>query len=442
MLLSFPVRFTLLIVVLTIFVVGIAELAFKAWQQVGALQSRFESVQRATLTQQDQLSQMIQSMQRPLVRFLFGRKAADAQEFQARSKLVSEWMAQAAKNADPQQVALVQKFQERFNRYQTAAQNLSLLPSFGRDQLQQLDGLLDSLDAIATELTVYQAQRLIMSFEVSQSTVHQLKWVINITLCLVMGLSVYVGLGIYRNHIHPLRRTLVLAQQAMEKQEKLASLGTLTAGVAHEIRNPLTAVKARVFTLKRNLHSNSPEHEDAVAIGQEIDRLEKLVQEVLLFGKQTAPAWQSITTGELLQSVLALLAPQARGHEVCLEISDQAALDIPVRCDPHQIKQVLINLVRNGIESMRDGGVVTLLSRKILEADKAWVVLEVQDNGSGITPEVRARLFDPFFTTKPSGTGLGLSLSLRICEQHGGSLECETMVGKGSVFRMKLPLEK
>jgi len=234
---------------------------------------------------------------------------------------------------------------------------------------------------------------------------------------------------------------LVESQTLLERQEKLASLGVLAAGVAHEIRNPLTAIKAWLFMHQRKLRADTPEHADAQIIANELERLERIVKDFLLFARPSEPEWEVVSADRPLREVHDLLAPQLEksGLQLWLEEPPRAW----VRIDPHQIKQVLINLVQNAADAIGQQGTVTLrarLDRKRLAGREAdVVVLEVADTGKGIPPEAEKRLFDPFFTTKESGTGLGLPIAARIVEKHGGVLQYQTQVNRGTTFGIVLP---
>lgn len=232
-----------------------------------------------------------------------------------------------------------------------------------------------------------------------------------------------------------------MSSAALAESKKLASLAVLASGVAHEIRNPLTAIKARLFTHQKRLRKGSPEAEDGEFIGEEIGRLERIVREFLLFARPGAPQFEGVSAAELLREVCELLAGQMKLSDIVLTIAD--AVETPVRADRHQIRQVLINLIRNAAESIGQGGCITLRARarRVGFGERGWnaVALDVEDTGKGIPPELHQHLFDPFFTTKASGTGLGLSIATRIVEQHGGALRFET--GVGTTFHIILPTQ-
>jgi PAS domain S-box-containing protein len=235
---------------------------------------------------------------------------------------------------------------------------------------------------------------------------------------------------------------LTESRAIIERQEKLASLGVFAAGIAHEVRNPLTAIKVRLFTLKSSHKPGSSEHEDLEVIRHEIDRLEHLVHEFLQFARPAEPELQTMPVESLLRDVHDLLQSDLAGKSVDLKLELMAKE--PVRVDPNKMKQVLINFVQNGAESMEAGGTITLRSRldkQVLNGRHATVVvMDVADTGTGIPPEVQKRLFDPFFTTKEEGTGLGLPIAARIIGKHGGAIQYQTHPNRGTTFSIVLPL--
>jgi len=264
----------------------------------------------------------------------------------------------------------------------------------------------------------------------------------------LVGLLFVFGAGlaasVYRDLIAPLRIKLVETQATAERNEKLASLGMLAAGVAHEIRNPLTAIKTALFIQQKKAQPGSPEQGDSELIAREILRLEQIVNDFLEFARPAPPRLAVVPAEAPLQEVEALLSPQLAETGLRLVREDSGPLRINV--DLAQIKQVLINLVQNAADSSSAGGVITLRARpgrqRLPGGETDVVILEVADSGKGISPEVEKRLFDPFFTTKDKGTGLGLPIAARIVELHGGTLQYQTQVNRGSTFGVVLPQAK
>ncbi len=259
-------------------------------------------------------------------------------------------------------------------------------------------------------------------------------------LALVVSGGIVVVL-IYRRMIAPLRSNLTESRAVIERQEKLASLGVFATGIAHEIRNPLTAIKVRLFSLKTSHRPGTSDHEDLEVIENEIDRLERIVRDFLQFARPAEPDLQTISAAKLLRDSADLLASDLAKRSVTLKLD----LDTQesVRADADKMKQVLINFIQNAAQSMETGGTITLrtrLDQQTLQARSVpVVVLEIADTGSGIPPEVQKRLFDPFFTTKENGTGLGLCIAARIVEKHGGVIDYQTQLNRGTTFSIVLP---
>ncbi|MGO0122905.1 two-component system sensor histidine kinase AtoS [Desulfothermobacter acidiphilus] len=225
----------------------------------------------------------------------------------------------------------------------------------------------------------------------------------------------------------------VRLQQEMRRQERLASLGRLVAGVAHEIRNPLTAINCYLQLWRKS--GRFPE-KPLNTMREEINRLDTLVEKLLYLAK---PAEVKKVPYQLNRLVIDSL--RFFQEVVQIQIQTELADDLPaVLLDVEQMERVLQNLVFNAREAMADGGTITV--RTYRSQDGASAVLEVSDTGCGIPPQHQQEIFEPFFTTKPRGTGLGLSLVKEVVEAHGGKIEVESEVGKGTTFRIYLPLEE
>lgn len=246
---------------------------------------------------------------------------------------------------------------------------------------------------------------------------------------------------VYRRTVTPLRSSLAESRTLMERQEKLASLGVFATGIAHEIRNPITAIKVRLFTLKSSLRPSTSEHEDIEVIESEINRLERIVQEFLRFARPAEPELMVVPVDAFLREVYELLLPELKKRGTRFELAAEA--NATVRIDPEKMKQVLFNFIHNAADAIEGDGVVTLRSRpgrqNIEGRSQPAVVIEISDTGKGMPPEVQKRLFDPFFTTKEKGTGLGLPIAARIVEKHGGLIQYQTKLGEGTTFSILLP---
>lgn len=222
----------------------------------------------------------------------------------------------------------------------------------------------------------------------------------------------------------------------LQQQEKLAAIGTLAAGLAHEIRNPLNGAQLHLTFLERALRrgDSGPQLLDAVTVvGDEMKRLGALVSDFLDFARPRPLSLETVSLQPLFERVLQLVDAQARAAGVALAL-DLPTTSIELDADPAKLEQVLLNLVQNGIEALagRRGHVVLRARRQ-----PRFVVLEVEDDGPGV-PE-GSPIFDAFFSSKPRGTGLGLSIAHRIVTDHGGSIDVDSRPGC-SIFRVTLPL--
>jgi len=230
------------------------------------------------------------------------------------------------------------------------------------------------------------------------------------------------------------------AQQRLLQNERMALLGTFASGLAHEVRNPLNSIALQLSLLERRIAGAEPRLRDqlselAVVIREEIRRLDALVGDFLFFSRTSRIQLQPTDLDALVDEVTRLLRPEARGAGVTLRRQRAGALLPSLRADPEKLKQVVINLVRNAIEAMPEGGSVALESA--LRDGSA--VIEVKDNGPGL-PE-RVDIFQLFVTTKPKGTGLGLSIAQQIVHAHGGSITASSEPGQGATFTVALPLD-
>ncbi len=222
-------------------------------------------------------------------------------------------------------------------------------------------------------------------------------------------------------------------EELLHKSEKLAVVGQLAAGVAHEIRNPLTTLKG--FTQLLNAKTE-PENEPFMELMlSELDRIEMITNEFMVVAKPQAIKFQQNNIRQLLNQVIFFSTPQANLNNV--EILIEYKTDIEsLQCDGNQIKQVLINLIKNSIEAMETGGKISVV---ITESCDAFLEITITDNGVGIPPEIIPRLGEPFYTLKEKGTGLGLMVSYRIIEAHKGTIQFHSEESEGTTVILRLP---
>ncbi|HJR65628.1 MAG TPA: GAF domain-containing protein [Gemmatimonadaceae bacterium] len=227
-----------------------------------------------------------------------------------------------------------------------------------------------------------------------------------------------------------------MAEQ-LRQSEKLAALGELVAGVAHEVNNPLTGISAFAQLLLEDDLSGE-QRESVSLMKREADRAVAVIRDLLAFARKTGPRSVMVDMNDLVEQTLRLRAYGMRSTGVALETSLDPAL-APVRGDDRQLQQVLLNLIVNAEHAMASTPVRQLAVTTRNEGSR--VVVEVRDTGTGMTPEVQKRIFEPFFTTKPegTGTGLGLSVSYGIMQSHAGTLSAQSVLGTGSTFRISLP---
>ena len=225
-------------------------------------------------------------------------------------------------------------------------------------------------------------------------------------------------------------------EQHIRNTERLASVGKLAAGVAHEINNPLGGILNCLYNIRKGTLALGRQEEYLVYMEDGLRRAQKIVRQLLDFSQQREPEFVMSEVNVLIDRVLVLT-----NHAIVekgLKLEKHFAADLPsLYVDPYMIEQVVTNLLLNAIQATQQGGMITLRTQLVGEV----CAIEVADTGPGISSEVRPHIFDPFFTTKRTGegTGLGLSVSLGIVERHGGELSVESEEGQGTVFTIKLP---
>ena len=235
--------------------------------------------------------------------------------------------------------------------------------------------------------------------------------------------------------------TLERLQRAVRQADRLASIGTLASGMAHEIKNPLTALKTFTQLLPKRYNDAEFRHDFSGLAGSEIARIERIVNQLLAFARPAPLMIEQVNLHEIVGNAVKLVGPQASRHQVSVRASLLADADY-IAADKDRLQQVLLNLLLNAIQANTDGGWIEVVTETEPEAagQEAFIRLDVRDGGNGIPADILPHIFDPFFTTKGEGTGLGLSVSYNIVAEHKGRLEVASEPGKGTCFSLYLPV--
>jgi signal transduction histidine kinase len=236
---------------------------------------------------------------------------------------------------------------------------------------------------------------------------------------------------------HELERS----RENLLQAEKMALVGKLAAGMAHSIRNPFTSVKMRLFSLNRTLELDATQEEDFAVISQEIRHIDTIVQNFLEFSRPPKLVMQSVSPSAIVDTALQLLSHRLKSYAVDVQVMRSAPLP-NVMADPEQLKEVLVNLIINACEEMKEGGSIKIEERLFGQQPHQFAVLSLSDSGPGIPSAFVGKVFQPFFTTKDEGTGLGLSIASRIVTEHGGTLTLEDGHTGGATFVITLPVKE
>ncbi len=225
-------------------------------------------------------------------------------------------------------------------------------------------------------------------------------------------------------------------ENEIELSRRLAAIGRLTSGVAHEVKNPINAIVVHLELLREKMREIDPDtqrHMDI--IGSEIHRLDRVVQTLVDFNRPLELRLSDFDLRRLMEDVALLASPEAARQGVKVE-TNLGSEPLPVRADADLIKQALLNVVINGVQAMNEGGVLSMVTHR----DDNAATIEVRDHGVGIAPEIRDKIFNLYFTTKKAGSGIGLAMSYRVLQLHNGALDFVSEMGQGTTFRLVLPL--
>jgi signal transduction histidine kinase len=440
---------------LSVFVLGIGLMValvgwagHTAWTQIRELQQKVTAVHLKSFQIADHFQQTILELNNTLLRYGVSHDANEWAHFTADSQALDRWIDdQRPILYTENERQILDQINVAYDDYLAAARQIHaridsiLRPSTRLLQFADFEKQSQRILSLAFKLADAHRESMLTFLAQFNESMNYLRDLLLSSLLLLLLAGGGLAVAVYRGMIAPLQVRLVESQQLVERHEKLASLGMLAAGLAHEIRNPLTSLKAWLFIQQKHLQPGTPEHDDARLIDDEINRLERIVHDFLLFARPSDPQFKVVPAGEPLREVQTLLGPQLEKSNI--RISLAADPDARVRIDAQQIKQVLINLIQNAADSIGQNGAITLAARldttRLSERAAEVVILEVTDSGKGIPPETEKRLFDPFFTTKESGTGLGLPIAARIVERHGGALQYRTQANRGTTFGIVLP---
>jgi signal transduction histidine kinase len=228
----------------------------------------------------------------------------------------------------------------------------------------------------------------------------------------------------------------------IRRADRLASLGTLTAGLAHEIRNPLVAIKTLTHLLPERLDDEEFRNKFLQIASGEVDRISSMVTELLDFARPSDPKLEEENINTILDGMILLVSTETKKKQI--DIVKNYAPDFPfVRIDREQIKQVFLNILINAIEATSENGKITVKTQSFMKpGGEPYAQIEFTDTGCGIPSDQLEEIFDPFFTTKTTGSGLGLSISNQIVRDHKGYIDVESQLGKGSSFFINLPINQ
>ena len=281
-------------------------------------------------------------------------------------------------------------------------------------------------------------QVIFIAFDVRELDAEQARGLRNMIVMLCAAGLVMVATILAQFWFRRYQRSRKLLQEATHRREKLVALGHLAAGVAHEIRNPLSSIKG----LAKYFAERTPPGGEAYALAQvmakEADRLNRVVSDLLELVRPAHLKWQPVDLNEVIAHSLQLVSQDARDREITLRFTPQPALRC-IQADPDRLNQVLLNLYLNAIQAIGHGGTITVTAG---ECSDGRMKVSVADSGKGMTAEQLQAIFTPYFTTKADGTGLGLAVVQNIIEQHGGTIHADSRPDGGATFTLYLPVNE
>jgi hypothetical protein len=227
----------------------------------------------------------------------------------------------------------------------------------------------------------------------------------------------------------------------MERADRLASVGEMATGVAHEIKNPLAGISGAISVLADDFAEDDPRRDIVGKVLEQIARLDKTATDLLHFGRPGKPEFSFVDINALIKKTLFFVSqhPESRSIHRLKELTRDLP---PVWVDEKQMQQILFNIIINAIQAMQEGGTLGIQTELVQREGADWVQVQISDTGPGISAETLENIFVPFFTTKTQGTGLGLSICRQLLEQLGGTLQVASRVGEGTTFTIELPVRE
>jgi signal transduction histidine kinase len=227
---------------------------------------------------------------------------------------------------------------------------------------------------------------------------------------------------------------IIAIEEQLRRSEKLSTLGEMAAVLAHEIRNPLGSIRGTAEILRDDFQPGTPKHEFIEIQIKETERLNHVVEDFLRLARQQPINLRDCSIREELETIVTLVARDAQDRGISLRLEPNAESAV-VRADGEKLRQAFLNIVLNALQATPSGGNVSIS----FDSRESGLEVRIRDSGTGITQDNMQRIFEPFFTTKPDGTGLGLAVTRKIIEAHGGTLTVESEIGKGTTVMVKLP---
>jgi signal transduction histidine kinase len=262
-------------------------------------------------------------------------------------------------------------------------------------------------------------------------------WTIFLAALVLIILAVAYGVTRVYRIVHTLQEReeqLQTRNQQLITADRLASVGTMAASIAHEVNNPLTTIKILIHSLKEDIPANVPAREDIEIVQGEIDKISMLVLRLMQFARPSDPELGVIDLELTLGRVVELIRPKAQMAGIVIHEHRKAVP--PVMADPAQMGQVFLNILLNAVDATPPGGTIKVITEA---AKTGEVVVTIWNSGAGLDPALADRIFDPFFTTKATGTGLGLSIAHMIMDKHNGTIRAIGHGDSGTSFRITIP---